>query len=442
MDFPRYLAIYNWLDKGEHPTNADEAMKGKVRNWSRRYEARAGKLWLKKARNIEVLHRESLDETVERIHAETHAGVTNTWRRVRLHYEGYQLFARVKELVGACEICQKRAPRRSIRTNPHRPIETPETPFYMVGCDAVGPLPLTKKRNRYLLVAVDYLTRWPIAAAVTDISQETTSEFMLDYLVAQHGVPRYLLTDRGSNFTSAYVKEFLERLGCKRLTTTAYRPQVNGMCERMNRTITQTLAKLMQEKGYAEDEWDQCLSAALLAVRINPNDTTRQSPALLLYGQELRTPATWIAPEGDFVEGSPDDTAMALAQRARAIRETVDPVRLKAKADSAKRQRASERRYNRTVTPVTYERGDLVLMRDPVPSGKFANKWIGPLRVGRVNNNGTYRLEGLDSRRIEGAVNGDNLRNWNRRTEFIPDVVAQRAEEQLQHFVDRVDTAR
>lgn len=73
----------------------------------------------------------------------------------------------------------------------------------MVGCDAVGPtLNPTKRGNRYLLVAVDYLTKGPIARAVPRIDEETTAKFMFEEIIEKYGVPNYLLTDRGSNFKS------------------------------------------------------------------------------------------------------------------------------------------------------------------------------------------------------------------------------------------------
>ncbi|KAJ8651993.1 hypothetical protein O0I10_012388 [Lichtheimia ornata] len=144
-------------------------------------------------------------------------GINNTWRRMRVQYEGYQLYERVRD--------------------------TPDTytikTFYMIGCDAVGPInPPSKNGNRYLLVAVDYLTRWPVVAAVPNISEKTAASFLFNCVVKDFGVPTYILTDRGANFKSDYVHNF-KWTGCKPLTTTAFRPQVNGLCERMNQTIVE-----------------------------------------------------------------------------------------------------------------------------------------------------------------------------------------------------------
>ncbi|KAG0182566.1 hypothetical protein DFQ28_001965, partial [Apophysomyces sp. BC1034] len=73
---------------------------------------------------------------------------------------------------------------------------------------------------------------------------------------------------------------------------TAYRPQ--------------TLAKIVRDKD-KRDVWDECLAAAVLAVRMMPNEATRHTPAMLLYGYELRTLAMWPAPRQDFVIGELKD---------------------------------------------------------------------------------------------------------------------------------------
>lgn len=85
----------------------------------------------------------------------------------------------------------------------------------MVGCDVVGPMPATTKGKKYLLVAVDYLNRWPVALDVQAIDMITTADFLFMQLMRQHGLPQYVLKDRCSNFTSSYVEDFLRAMQVK-----------------------------------------------------------------------------------------------------------------------------------------------------------------------------------------------------------------------------------
>ncbi|KAJ8651377.1 hypothetical protein O0I10_011871 [Lichtheimia ornata] len=306
----------------------------------------------------------------------------------------------------------------------------------MIGCDAIGPFGKepTNQGNRYILVAIDYLTRWPVAKAVPDITETTTADFLYEQVVVNYGVPNYILTDRGSNFTSGYVREFLRKMDCRHITTTAYRPQVNGLCERMNGTITSALAKIARDH---EDihQWDKYVTSALLAARTMVNESTKYSPAVLLYGYELRTPAIWPAPREDFVEG---ELHLEVASRIKVIQHLVDQARIEARERTKEQQRKAKMRYDAQV----HERprfiaGDMVLMRDQRPAGKLDDKWIGPMTIVKANAGGTYYLHGPNKQRLKGAVHGDNLVPWVARTSMIPDVMIQKADQQFRAWVAR-----
>ncbi|KAJ8651566.1 hypothetical protein O0I10_012874 [Lichtheimia ornata] len=217
-----------------YPHGTDESTKRKIRYQARRLEAYHGRLYRKNNDPTyfgpEVLHQRNIEEVVIQVHNEGHFGEVKTWQRICENFWSPGLSHCFKNFVKGSQTCQfqQRVPRR--RYAQAHPIKTPTRPFFTIGCDAVGPtLEPTRHRNSYLLVAIDYLTRWPVAAAVPNINEETTADFLFNHVVKTDGVPSYILTDRGSNFTSAFVWEFLQDMGCRHITTTAYRPQSNGL---------------------------------------------------------------------------------------------------------------------------------------------------------------------------------------------------------------------
>jgi len=217
----------------------------------------------------------------------------------------------------------------------------------------------------------------------------------------------------------------------KHLTTTAFRPQTNGLCGRMNGTIVSVLAKLANQDRNVVD-WDLYLEPALLAIRTMPNESTGYSAAKLLYGYDIRTPAIWPSPPSDDVEGEYED---ALLGRIQVIDGMMREFWHTARERDESRPQVAARRYNQTVISRAFELGDLVLMRDHYVAHKLDNKWIGPLTVIRVNQHGTYRLSGPFGGRIEEAVNGDQLRPWTMRSSMRPDVQSHRhVQEQLRVF--------
>lgn len=439
MEYPYYLALYYYITEGRYPNGADESTKRKLRYQAQRLEAYRGKLYRKTDDPTffgpEVLHEGNIEEVVKQVHNEGHFGEIRTWQRIRENFWSPGLSKYVKEFVKGCQTCQfrQRVPRR--RYAQANPIQTPTRPFFMIGCDAVGPtLEPTRHGNRYLLVAIDYLTRWPVAAAVPNINEETTADFLFNQVVKMYGVPSYILTDRGSNFTSEFVREFLRDMGCRHITTTAYRPQSNGLCERLNQTLTQTIAKIARDDDKT-DRWDEYVDMALLAIRTMPNESTRFSPSMLLFGYELHTPATWPAPRIDYVEG---EIEVEIAQRTQVIKHLSDTSREQARMRVKERQARDKRRYDQLVAPrKRFRVGEQVLMRDKAPVGKFSDRWIGPLVVTKVNSLGTYHLAGPSSRKLDGAVHGDMLVPYYQRKNMVPDVQVQRAAQKFQAWISR-----
>ena len=86
-----------------------------------------------------------------------------------------------------------------------------EYPFHRVGIDIKGPLPVTTRENRYIIVAMDYLTKWPEAKAIKNARAETVARFIYEEIICRYGVPEEMLSDRGTSFLNQVIKELCER---------------------------------------------------------------------------------------------------------------------------------------------------------------------------------------------------------------------------------------
>lgn len=103
--------------------------------------------------------------------------------------------------------------------------------------DIVGPLHLpTDKGKKYILTLVDYASRYPEAIALAGIDTERVAEALVE-IFSRIGVPEEMLTDMGSQFTSALMKEVSRLISMRQLTTTPYHPICNGLVERFNGTL-------------------------------------------------------------------------------------------------------------------------------------------------------------------------------------------------------------
>lgn len=148
-------------------------------------------------------------------------------------------------------------------------------------------LPLTFEGNQYAVVFIDYLTKWVEVFAVPNQTAQTIARLFVDGVVCRHGAPQELLSDRGTNFLSELVAEVCKLFDVKKLNTSGYHPQTNGLCERFNSTLIQMLAKTCERYGH---DWDKHLPYVLYAYRVSVQDSTKESPFFLLYGRDPALP--------------------------------------------------------------------------------------------------------------------------------------------------------
>ena len=142
-------------------------------------------------------------------------------------------------------------------------------------------LPVTTTGNRYVLVFQDHLTKWPMVFPMPDQKSEWIATLLVEEVVPFFGVPKALLSDRGTNLLSHLMLDLCELLGVKKLNTTAYHPQCNGMIECFNRTLKSLLRKHAARFG---TDWDKYLSGVLWAYRNTPHESTGENPSFLLFG--------------------------------------------------------------------------------------------------------------------------------------------------------------
>lgn len=421
---------------GSFPKDATRNLRKKIRYQCAKYCIGEDGRVLERKTGRELLHEGTALRKVQDVHLEGHQGILNTLDKVARFYVLHDGRELVEQVVKSCETCQFRARIKNKRVNPGAVVKTPRHPFFLVSVDAIGPLSVTSKGNKYILTAICNLTRYPMAKAVPDIDEVTTGEFYMD-VISFGGVPQYLLSDRGSNFISTYVHHFLKQLGCKNIMTTSYRPQANGMCERLNGSLVSVLAKLARDKDNIQ-QWDLYLQEALMVLRATKNTGTGYTPNYLLFGYELRTPAVWVSPRLDYVEGEEEEE---LVERIGLIRDKLAGAREKARQVSDEKKAEAKLRYDKRVFfRKQFQVGEDVLLKVAVPKSKFGDKWEGPYRVVKVNPvSGTYELTGKATGRVlKGPVNGDRLKPYvsEEIKTMVPDVLVAKANEQFQRWVN------
>ena len=248
-------------------------------------------------------------------------------------------------------------------------------PFDCVVVDVLQ-LPHTLDGNQYAVVFVDYLTKWPEVFAVPDQTAETITNLFVKEIISRHGVPAKLLSDRGTNFLSELMQEICKLMGTEKVNTSSYHPQMDGLVERFNRTLTAMLAKTVEIDG---TDWDHRLPYVLFAYRTSLQESTRESPFHLLYGRDARLPTeAALSQPRTCYQVDLDDYKVDL------VANLSDAWEL-ARKNVQRAQKQQKRQYDHHTTKPTYRIGDRVFVYQPgsiqSKNRKFARPFHGPYRI-------------------------------------------------------------
>ena len=197
-----------------------------------------------------------------------------------------------------------------------RPLLTPlpvEGPFHRVGVDVLQ-LPASARGNKYAIDFMDYLTKWPEVFPAKDQSAYTIAKILVKKVIPRHGAPAQLLSDCQAAFLSKLLAEVYHLMGMKKVNTTAYHPQTDGLVEQFNRTLLDMLSKTAKQNG---TDLDNCLPFIPFAYRSSPQTSTKESPFYLLYGRDpkLPTEAVLCLPPSFTLQVDADDYVTGITKR-------------------------------------------------------------------------------------------------------------------------------
>ncbi|GBL81222.1 Transposon Ty3-I Gag-Pol polyprotein [Araneus ventricosus] len=220
-----------------------------------------------------ILPKSRIQEVLRETHDSTsggHFGVMKTLSKTRERFYWDRLRADVEKWCRECHACGARKGPKT-RTKGRLQRYNVGAPFKRMALDILGPLPVTTKGNRYVLVLMDYFTKWPEAIPIPDQEASTVAEELVRGWISRYGVPMILHSDQGTNFNSGLFTELCKLLGILKTRTTALHPESDGMVERFNRTILNHLSLFVSKN---QTDWDTHLPLFLLAYRSADHEAT------------------------------------------------------------------------------------------------------------------------------------------------------------------------
>ncbi|GJU11215.1 reverse transcriptase domain-containing protein [Tanacetum coccineum] len=276
------------------------------------------------------------------------------------------------DFVTRCDICQRQGKITQRDEMPQNSIQVCEI-FDIWGIDFMGPFP-SSRGNKYILVAVDYLSKWVEAKALPTNDARVVCKF-LKTLFSRFGAPRAIISDRGTHFCNDQFTKVMLKYGVTHRLSTAYHPQTSGQVEVSNRGLKRILERTVGENRAS---WSDKLDDALWAFRTAYKTPIGCTPYKLVYGKachlpiELEHKAYWALKHTNFdVQTAGDHRKVQLNE--------LNELRDQAYENSLIYKEKTKRVHDAKIKNRVFNVGDRVLLfnsRLKIFSGKLKTRWI------------------------------------------------------------------
>lgn len=311
----------------------------------------------------------------------------------------------IKKYISCCLNCLYNKEPGGRRPGFLHPIEKIAEPFDTLHIDHLGPFVQSKRKNKYLIVVVDAFTKFVFMKAVQSTRVRPLIAFLND-IVENFGVPKRIISDRGSCYTSKQFEEYCKNLNIKHVLNASATPRANGQVERYNRSILSALTTSMTD----EAKWDEEVAKVRWGLNSTKNSTTGKSPYELFFGYVPRGVANAMIANEVELEPSYDSN---LKKTRKEVKEVIE-VKQKEQKSRFDKKRSKGRKY---------VEGEQVLVRTTLgtnqgQSRKLLPKYSGPYVITKVLDNDRFAIEDAkgstrSQRKYQGIVSLDKMKAYN-----------------------------
>lgn len=215
----------------------------------------------------------------------SHCGVRKTLEKLRRYFYWPSMAKQVHEYVSACDTCkQSKAPKYTLRP-PMGKQMCVDRPWQRICIDLIGPYPRSTTGNSFALVVLDQLTKYVLIKPLRKATTESVGSFLESEVFHVYGVPEFVHSDNGSQFTSKKFGELMGNYGIQHTFTALYSPHANPS-ERVNRSIVSAIRAYIRED---QRTWDVYISSIASAIRNTVHLATKHTPHRLIFGSNLIT---------------------------------------------------------------------------------------------------------------------------------------------------------
>ena len=344
-----------------------------------------------------------LEQVVRALHEpphHAHLGPRRTYAKVAELFSVSAGLRRVAEILSKCLPCRQRKP--PLPAHGKLASSPPSRPWDTVAIDFCGPYITSDSGKRFILVMVDHFTKYVELVPTADQTAKTVCEAFYREIICRHGCPARLLSDQGPQFRSELLDQLCGIMGIRKIFSSAYYPQGDGMAERFMRTLNNSLSVLSRSRVR---DWDSFVCGVQFAYNSSVHASTGATPFSLTTGRVPSFPE-----EGWMRRAAPHET-QSQSEFVRDLYSTIAKAHEDARIALHRSWSDLKRRYDAKRREITLPIGSTVLIRlsdyerSKFPCRKLAPRWSDPAEViGILSNGKTYKL-----RRTNGEVETVNV---------------------------------
>lgn len=164
--------------------------------------------------------------------------------------------------------------------------------------------PHSRDQHRWILVAIDYFTKWIEAVPTRKVDHNVVMKFLAENIFSRFGCPHKLIKDNAVAFVAKELVQMCNSMGIKIVHSTSYYPQGNGLKESSNKSLIRIIKKILEDN---KNNWDSKLKYALWVDRVTIKKYSGNSPFKLVYGIDVVFPIQLILPVAKFIQEEQDE---------------------------------------------------------------------------------------------------------------------------------------
>src|SRR6266508_2371416 len=237
MDDKRYQELLSYL---QNPTPQSE----EYEKWASQFHEKLNHVYKEERRVVPQSETKWIMSMFHDDLTKAHQSFDAMYNQISKRYIWQSMRNDIKEYAKTCFQYQQRG---LMKQNNQKRTIPPTDIFERWGIDIVGLLPITREGNRYIVVAMDYFSRWPEARPLKAANSDTVATFLYEEIICRFRAPRILQSDRETYFVNEVIQRLIKRFRIKHNLSLLYYLQSNGLVERFNKTLCEGIAKLTEE---------------------------------------------------------------------------------------------------------------------------------------------------------------------------------------------------